>query len=233
MFNRVLAKRSAKATIKGNLYVLGAMAALPMIVSIIGVFVTPELDLDLLINSDSYYATHMPNYLWIRFIILVLTATVTYFLIVACLQFQKNQEATWDDISGAFHISGFIKMLSINLIMDILVGFGILLFLIPGIYLSYRYFFAVYIIADDSDVGIIQAMKKSAVLSKGIKLDLFAVDLSFIPWLLAQMIVIAYVRFDLLALFVLPYMHLTKIYIYKDCLHIKEEAEKTVADIEF
>lgn len=59
-----------------------------------------------------------------------------------------------------------------------------LLLIVPGIVAAYRYRMAWYIMADDPEIGIMEAISQSKQMMMGHKGELFILDLSFIGWAL-------------------------------------------------
>ena len=57
-----------------------------------------------------------------------------------------------------------------------------LLFVIPGIIASYRYALAPYLMAENPDMGVMEAISRSKELMDGNKWRLFCLHLSFIGW---------------------------------------------------
>lgn len=57
-----------------------------------------------------------------------------------------------------------------------------LLFIIPGIIASYRYSMTPYILAENMDLSVMEAITESKKMMKGNKFRLFCLELSFIGW---------------------------------------------------
>ena len=57
-----------------------------------------------------------------------------------------------------------------------------LLFIVPGIIASYRYALAPYLMAENPDMGVMEAIARSKELMNGSKWRLFCLQLSFIGW---------------------------------------------------
>lgn len=57
-----------------------------------------------------------------------------------------------------------------------------LLFVIPGIVKHYSYSMMFYVIAENPQIGAIQSMNISKIMTQGHKADLFVMDLSFLGW---------------------------------------------------
>lgn len=84
-----------------------------------------------------------------------------------------------------------------------------LLFLIPGIIKFYSYSMVPYILADNPNIGARKAIQLSRDMTRGHKLDIFVLELSFIGWYLLGLM-----AFVVGALFVKPYEDATKAELY-------------------
>jgi uncharacterized membrane protein len=58
------------------------------------------------------------------------------------------------------------------------------LFFVPGLVKSYSYRMIPYILADNPNIGARRALKLSKAMTRGHKIDMFILDLSFIGWIL-------------------------------------------------
>lgn len=79
-------------------------------------------------------------------------------------------------------ISNLGKCFLLNLAMGFLIFAWTLLLIIPGIIAAYRYAMAPYIMAQNPDVGVMDAIDQSKELMRGHKSRLFWLDLTFIGW---------------------------------------------------
>ena len=78
----------------------------------------------------------------------------------------------------------FWKALGLRLFMMLFIFLWMLLFIIPGIIAAYRYAMAPYIMAQNPDIGIREAVDQSKAMMQGHKGRLFILGLSFIGWAL-------------------------------------------------
>ncbi len=108
----------------------------------------------------------------------------------------------------------FITVLVTSIVMGIFTALWSLLLIIPGIIASYRYRMAMYIIHDDPEVGIMEAIRKSKQMMVGHKMDLFVLDLSFIGWGLLSVITLG-----IATLYVGPYVAATQAAFYDSIQH--------------
>ncbi len=76
----------------------------------------------------------------------------------------------------------FGRALGLRIVMAIFIILWSLLFIIPGIIAAYRYSMATYLMAENPDMGILEAIDKSKEMMIGNKWRLFCLDISFIGW---------------------------------------------------
>lgn len=76
----------------------------------------------------------------------------------------------------------FGKSLGLYIVMSIFILLWSLLLLIPGIIAAFRYGMCFYILADNPNIGIMEALNESKRMMRGNKWKLFCLNLSFIGW---------------------------------------------------
>lgn len=86
----------------------------------------------------------------------------------------RNQTATINDLFAKTSVA--IKYIAGVILYALIVFGGMLLLIIPGIYFAIKYAFAPYLIIDKG-VGPIDALKMSAVMTKGVKWELLGFHL--------------------------------------------------------
>ncbi len=89
----------------------------------------------------------------------------------------------------AFSFSGknlglFGRTLGVYLLMNLYIFLWTLLLIVPGIIAAYSYRMVFYLMIDDSDIGVSEALRQSKKMMYGYKSKLFCLDLSFIGWVL-------------------------------------------------
>lgn len=87
------------------------------------------------------------------------------------------------------------------------VGFIIYAIILPNKY--YAYLYTSYLLLDDPTIGYREALKKSIAMSKGQKLHMFSLDLSFIGWWLLVILTCGYG-----SIFLAPYLYATQTELY-------------------
>lgn len=91
-----------------------------------------------------------------------------------------------------------------------------LLLIIPGIIKAYAYRMVPYILADNPNIGVNEAITLSNEMTRGHKFDMFVLDLSFIGWY-----ILGSIALGIGVLFVMPYENATNAELY---LVLRKEA---------
>lgn len=136
--------------------------------------------------------TFEPNINWIDFnlrldfILLIVLGPLQLGLSKFILNFiEDRSKANFKDLFyGFFSINLFIKSILINLTIVVGIYIGGILFIIPGIIWALMFSQTYFILVDNTEIGVIEALKRSYKLVDGFKSDLFLLELSFIGWLI-------------------------------------------------
>lgn len=112
------------------------------------------------------------------------------------------------------HLKIFGKALGLRIVMTIFIFLWTLLFIIPGIVAAYRYSMATYIMAENPDIGIMEAINASKEMMKDRKWALFCLDISFIGW-----IILCGFTFGIGYLFLHPYTESARAHFYLTMKH--------------
>ncbi|MCR5398492.1 MAG: DUF975 family protein [Lachnospiraceae bacterium] len=96
------------------------------------------------------------------------------------------------------------KTIALTLLVGLFVILWTCLFIIPGIIMAYAYSQACYILAENPDMSAMDCIRESKRIMKGRKMDLFILELSFLPWAL-----LVIVTAGIASIYVTPYMSLT------------------------
>jgi len=100
-----------------------------------------------------------------------------------CMYFLKISNSESPGIENI--INGFQPLLQVLLlyfVSSLLIVLGLLLFILPGIVLSMGFSMSYYIMAEQQDVTFVEALQKSWDLTQDHKMDLFLLNIRFIPW---------------------------------------------------
>lgn len=99
-----------------------------------------------------------------------------------CLCVQRGVTMPYDSLFDAFPFAGKVILLSVC--EGVAVAFGFMLFIIPGVCLSYAYAFSLFYLCENPGAGVLEAMRRSRQEMRGYKLQLFTLQLSFLPLML-------------------------------------------------
>ena len=130
-------------------------------------------DTPLLEDLPSLFAVVLSNLL----VQLLLVGTLLYALTV-----WRGQRAEYGTLFDGFAFAG--RCVAVILMQLVLVGAGLTLMLLPGAYFFYVYRFALFELCEDPGISALEAMRRSRFHVMGYKRQLFALDLSFLPWIL-------------------------------------------------
>ncbi len=110
---------------------------------------------------------------------------------------------------------GFTENFGENFLLGLLKGLFIalwsLLLIIPGIIKGYAYAMSEYLMVRERDLTAMEAMKRSQILMKGHKMQLFVLELSFIGWVLITILTLG-----IASIYTVPYMKTAKTEFFND-----------------
>ena len=107
------------------------------------------------------------------------------------------------------------KIYLIQILMSLIIGVGLILFIIPGLVFAFMYNFSLYWYVDHDDEDALTILGYSRNLIKGYKWDYFVFLLSFLGWALLCLFIIPII-------FVYPYFMVSNILYYDELKAIKE-----------
>lgn len=114
--------------------------------------------------------------------------------------------------------SDFVRSLSTYFVMAILILLWSLLLIIPGIMKAYSYTMTFYILAEDSEIQTMDALKKSEEMMYGNRMRLFWLQMKFIGWLILALFTLGIGYFWLA-----PFMSTAQYKFYQDLKGEEEE----------
>lgn len=126
-----------------------------------------------------------------------------------CMDILHGREASLSTLMDGLGFAG--RLIWCNILVSIKIALWSMLFVIPGLIAAYRYRFAVYNVLTDPNLSASQAIALSCEQTRGIKGELFMLDLSFIGWNLLSSLTMG-----LLNLWVAPYMALCDLSYFED-----------------
>ena len=99
-----------------------------------------------------------------------------------CLGIQAGKEMPYSTLFEGFAFAG--KFIGLMLMESLFVALWAMLFIFPGFVAAYRYSFAVWNLCRNPNLGIMEALSMSVQQTRGYKMQLFELHLSFLPLLL-------------------------------------------------
>lgn len=96
-----------------------------------------------------------------------------------CLGVARGEAMPYESLFDAFPYAG--KVILLTLAQGLLIGAGLMLFVVPGVVLSFSYAFALYFVCEDPGTGVTDALRRSRLALQGFKWRLFLLLLSFLP----------------------------------------------------
>ena len=115
-----------------------------------------------------------PQNILLNIMVICVSAYIQLGLAVYCIGLYKGDEVNYVTIFSRFN---GLKPIVFILILSVVVALGFILLIIPGIILSLMYSQVFYILADDPDIGAIEAFNKSEKMMRGHKWQLFMLNL--------------------------------------------------------
>jgi len=128
----------------------------------------------------------------------------TFWLTIA-----RNEDAKLEMIFSGF--SNFGKALGLYLLRAIFILLWMLLLIIPGIIASISYALAFFLMSDDPNIGVMEAIDKSKKMMYGYKWKYFCLNLRFLGWIL-----LAILSLGIGLLWVVPYIQVSFAKFYDD-----------------
>lgn len=123
---------------------------------------------------------------------------------------------TGDDriTNNMFHIgfgSNYIHIVAGMVLVAIIELVGFILFIIPGLIWTFAYAMTPYILVENPEMSVTEALKTSRLMMKGHKFDLFYLYLSFIGWAVLSIITLG-IGF----IWLIPYMETAQASFWED-----------------
>ncbi len=151
---------------------------------------------------------------------IILTPLLVMGLFLVTKDVLRNKEIDVNRFVEPFKdLNHALKVIVVFILLALLVSVGLLLLIVPGVILALMYGQAVFIVAENKDIDILDAFKKSKELMAGKKMDLFVLLLSFIGHYLLGII-----TFGIYFLYFVPYLQTVLVNYY---LHLTNQRSNT------
>ena len=217
--NRVELKNKAKELIRGNKWhIWKPMIIIGLIISVIeGIalgldyafgFVKTETVIVMGVET-----THTSGGI-ISMIVGIFTGIAGSALAIAyahyVLSFVRGKKLELKDVID-FMKKHWVKAFVVSLLAGLFTALGFILLVVPGIILAIGLMFYQEVCADNPEMGAMDIIKKSWEMTKGHKMDLFVLGLSFIGWGF-----LAGLTIGILYIWLMPYMVVTFTLAYEE-----------------
>lgn len=156
----------------------------------------------------------------------ILGTILTLGLTHVCLEAAKGKEIDFPDLFAKKNGILILHYFFGQVIMGIAIIFGILFFVIPGIYLMLRLQFFSLALIEQEDPDFMEALKKSWEITKGHVLNLFGLGFVILITLLLSILV-----FGIGLLFAIPFVTVAMAYCYILLMKDKTEEGNIETDI--
>lgn len=186
---RAMLKTAAKQQLKGK-WITGVLAVLcTMLIAMAASFIGQALSTVYSVYDGTAGIICAVLGLIIGIAATILSCGLALGLTKFFLNVVKGENAEVKDIFGmlkySFKAFGLVFMISLFTLL------WSCLFIIPGIIAAFRYSQAIIIMAENPEIGIMEAIRQSKEMMVGHKMELFVLSLSFIGWsILASITVI-------------------------------------------
>jgi len=150
----------------------------------------------------------------------LLTPIITVAVFYCIKHLLQNKKLVVETLYNQFKsFEHALKMIAVGLLVKVIIFVGLILLIIPGIIFAYAYSQALRIIAENPDMEIMEALRKSKEMMKGHKWELFVFQLSFIGHFLLTVI-----TFGIYGFYFLPYYQTCQVNYY---LHLSGQSGKS------
>lgn len=105
---------------------------------------------------------------------------------IYCMGIRQRDEMGYGTLFDGFSFTG--KVITLNCTVNLLILLWSMLFVFPGFIAYYRYRFAYYNLYENPGLNILEALEMSKRQTKGMKLELFKLDMSYLGWALLSIL---------------------------------------------
>ena len=102
-------------------------------------------------------------------------------LVLYFMGIRRRERMEFATLFDGFSFAG--KLIALNLVVNAFTALWSLLLVFPGFIAFYRYRFAAYNLYKNPDIGIFEALDRSKRQTRGMKMQLFNLDLSYFGWI--------------------------------------------------
>ena len=150
--------------------------------------------------------------------IFILSFAASFFAIIPtvigylkwAIKSRDNNKIPVSTVFSTFNKNHYLKIVGGTAYFSLFIYLWSLLFIIPGIIKAYSYSMVPFILAENPGIGAKRALKLSAEMTQGEKMNIFVLDLSFLGWIFLGLLACGYGVYA-----VYPYMIATRVELYE------------------
>ena len=230
MLNRSQLKQEAKVIVRNaraSAYLLALIYLVIInVLSLIDIYVDGSVVENLQTLQPYYPVLQIPEFLlaakeipgtvgiFVSVLVALLTAVINAGWVLYHLGVRRGEVMEYTTLFDGFSFVG--KVILLNLAVSISVTLWSILLVIPGIIAAYRLRFAVYNLCENPEMGILEAMQMSTAQTRGFKMDLFVLDMSFLGWSLLSVLTLG-----ILDIWLAPYVQQADLGYFQQIKQIK------------
>ena len=139
--------------------------------------------------------------------VVILAPAFSLAVVAIYLNMTNGQKAQVGDLFSRFN--DFWAAFKVNFLVGFFTALWSMLFVIPGIVKAYSYSQAMFILAENPNIGALDAINRSKAMMNGHKMDLFILELSFIGWH-----ILGGLTFGIAYIWIIPYISAAKANFY-------------------
>lgn len=102
--------------------------------------------------------------------------------VLYCMAIRRGERCEHLALFDGFSFAG--KIILLTLLVGFITGMWALLLIFPAVIFYYRFYFALYHLYDNPELGILEALRLSSRQTYGYKRQLFALDISYLGWII-------------------------------------------------
>lgn len=146
----------------------------------------------------------------------IINIEISYSQVVVFLKLVDKKKVEVSELFDNFKAGLLAKYFLVSFLYGLIVAFGLILFIIPGIYFGIKYGFAAYIYVD-KNTSVLDAFKKSAEITMHVKWQLLWFGILMMLITLAGALV-----FGVGLLLAVPLVYLAQLHVYRKLLNHKK-----------
>ena len=194
---RVELKKKARELIKGNLWYLWK----PLVMVVLGIMIFSMIFAIVLPNIDENIGSIIAGILDICLSFIEAAFMIGYAKFV--IEFVRGNKLNWRETID-FAQKHFWLCVVVTILVGLLTFIAMIPLLVPALIVSIGLTFYQEVCADEPELGDCEIIKKAWRITKGYRLDIFVLGLSFIGWN-----ILAWLTFGILYIWLMPYMIVT------------------------